>query len=116
MSFVPIVVPPPPPSARTTELHSRLTTTIDRFRQENPTVSSAEIKQAVHLVLNGAGRGIPGLAGALAAMFLIFGALVFLYLARGGLDFGGQPLILMTVVGTGVVALAIVAATLKSRH
>ncbi len=115
MSFVPVIAPPSAPSPRASELGSRLTTTIDRFRQENPTVSSAEIRQAVSLALNGARTGGAGLAGALAALFLVFGSLVFIFLARGGLDFGGQPLILMTVIGTGIIALAIVAAALKSR-
>ncbi len=114
MTFVPAVTPPAP-SPRASELGSRLTETIDRFRRENPTVSSAEIRQAMSLAMKGAGNGVAGIAGALAAAFLIFGVLVFFYVNRGGLDFGGQPLILMTLIGSGIVALAILATGLKNR-
>ncbi len=114
MTFVP-AVPPPAPSPRANELGSRLTETIDRFREDNPSLSPTEIRQAMRLALKGAGTGGAGLAGALLTGCLIFGVLAFLYVSRSGLDLGEQPLILMTVIGSGIIALAVLAVTLKNR-
>ena len=115
MTFVPVVTNPPAPSPRANELGRRLTETIDRFRQEDPDVSSAEIRQALSLATPRAGTDSTSIAAALAAMFLVFGLVTFFYFTQGGLALGGPPLVLVALIGFGIVALAIVTAKLKNR-
>ena len=116
MSFVPVTAPPPAPSPRASELGHRLSATIDHFRQEHPTLTSKESRQAIMIAMRGTGAESTGIAGAVAMALLIFGAVTFLYFTRTGLDFGGQPLVLMAVASSGVVALAILAAALRKRR
>ncbi len=80
MSFVPVVVTPPPPSPQARELGKRLTDTIDRFSEENPSVSPAEIQQALSLATPSSGRS-GALAIALLVGLLIFGLLAFFYVS-----------------------------------
>ncbi len=115
MTFVPVVPNPPAPSARANELGRRLTETIDGFRQENPTVSAMEIRQAMSLAKQGESTGASGIAAAIASAFLVFGLAVFFYFGRGQ-DFAEQPLILMLTIGIGIVVVAIgIARAFKNR-
>ncbi len=106
MTFVPVVSTPPAPSPRARKLGARLTETIDRFRQEDPTLSPAEIRQAIHLAKQGAGTGGSNIAIALAVMFLVLGLAVFFYFGRG-VDFAEQPLFLILTIGVTIVAIGI---------
>ncbi len=115
MTFVPVVVNPPTPSPRANELGRRLTETIDRFRQEEPGVSPAEIRQALGLATRSAGTDSSAIAAVLGVLFLALGLGVFFYFTQGGLALDGQPLALIALIGFGVVALAIVTAKLKNR-
>ncbi len=115
MSFVPVVANPPAASSRAHELGDRLSGTIDRFRHDHPNVSPAEIRQGLRLATREIGAGGATFGVALGAIFLIFGGVTFLYFTRGALNFGGQPMILMAMIGAGIVALAIVTAALKNR-
>ncbi len=107
MTFVPVVPNPPPPSPRADELGRRLTETIAGFRQEEPALSSVEIRQAVSLALRRAGVGGSGIAVVVAVLFLTLGLGVFFYFTQSGLDFADQPLILMLVVGTAIAGIGI---------
>ena len=115
MSFVPVVANPPAASPRAHELGDRLSRTIDRFRHDHPNISPAEIRQALRLATREVGADGVTFGAALGAIFLIFGVVTFLYFTRGALDFGGQPMILMAMIGAGSLALAIVTAALKNR-
>ncbi len=84
MSFVPVVVTSPPPSPQARELGRRLTDTIDRFSEENPSVSPAEIQQALSLATPSSSRGAGrsgALVGALLVGLLIFGLLAYFYVS-----------------------------------
>ncbi len=111
MTFVPVVVNPPTPSSRANELGKRLTETIDGFRQENPGVSSVEIRQALSLATRGTGSDRSAVAAAIAVAFLVLGLAVFFYFGRG-LDFAEMPLI--PVLAIAIVVIGIVK-VLKNR-
>ena len=115
MTFVPVVTNPPAPSPRANKLGRRLTETIDRFRQEDPSVSPAEIRQALILARPRVKTDSTSIAAALAAMFLVFGLVTFFYFTQAGSALGGAPPALFALIGFGIVALAIVAAKLKNR-
>ena len=115
MTFVPVVTNPPAPSPRANELGRRLTETIDRFREEDPSVSPSEVRQALMLARPRDGSDRSSIAAALVAVFLVFGLVMFLYFTQAGAALGGPPLTLFALIGFGIVALAIVSAKLKNR-
>ena len=110
MSFVPFV-PPSPPSPRAYELGRRLKETIDGFRQENPSVSKTEIRQAMGLATQRSGSQPVLIALALGLMLL--GALGFFYYSRQSGDVD-RNVMMMVIIGAGI-ALVALKAFLKSR-
>ena len=79
MAFVPFI-PSSPPSGRAHELGTRLKETIDGFRQEHPSITGTEIRQAMGLATKGTGAGGQAVALVIGlVLFLLFGILAFLF-------------------------------------
>jgi hypothetical protein len=107
MPFVPVApyVPPSPPSPRTQELARLLSHAIREYEQHNPTLSGAEIREALELaardarVVSGGARS--ALAVALGSMVLLAG-IAFFGLRAGNLDAGSLPVAAVAVVVVGL--------------
>jgi hypothetical protein len=104
MAFVPFVQPPPP-SPRAYELGGRLKETIDGFRQENPSITGTEIKQAMDLARRGTGAGSQMIAIAIGVALLLLGLLAFLYFERQSGEANSIP---MTAVVMGAMVVILV--------
>lgn len=105
MSYVPVFVPPPQPSARTRELADRLTSTIQHYEQEQPRVSSDEVRQAAYMAVErtrGLGK-VRKVATVLLGGALLGAAAGVAFLAAGGQEGLGQVRLVL-VVGVLVVA------------
>jgi hypothetical protein len=104
MAFVPFVQPPPP-SPRAYELGRRLKETIDGFRQQNPNVTSADIRQAMQLAQRGTGAESQKTALAIAVALLVLGLLAAFYFLRRPGEANSIP---MTAVVMGAAAVILV--------
>ena len=79
MAFVPFV-PSSPPSGQAYELGTRLKETIDGFRQEHPSITGTEIRQAMDMASKGTGAGPPAVALVIGGvLLLLFGIFAFLF-------------------------------------
>jgi hypothetical protein len=106
MIFVPFV-PPPPPSPRAQELGRRLRETVDEFKRDNPGLKGAEIRQAMHLGMQGQTEAGTRVAVGLAlglGLLVLFG---FLFMGHQ-MPLGGQTVILTSLIVLGVLLVGIV--------
>ncbi len=108
MTYIP-VTPSPTPSPRAQELGRLLTETIDGFRRNHPGMTEAEIRQAMSLATAKGGTKSQAIVLALLVGLALLGVLSFFYLSRGGSFEGGQPWVLVMIVGFGIVGAAVAA-------
>ncbi len=111
MSYVPYVhVPqPPPPSAQAQELSRRLGEVIESYRREHPSMSDAEIRQALGLSSAKLGTNAAPAAVIVGLLIALFGGLAFFFLAKGD-SLPNAPWVLVALLaGLGIVVAAMVA-------
>ena len=106
MIFVPFV-PSPPPSPRAQELGRRVRETVDDFKRDNPGLKEEEIRQAMHLAMQGTGEAGKRVAVALAVGLALLVLLGFLVLGHQ-LPVIGQPIILVSLIVLGLLLAGIV--------
>ena len=119
MSYVPIVTPttPQPPSPRTRELAGLLTKVMEEYRVAHPSVSDAEVREAVRLAqaATGGNKALVALTLSLGIGLLAAGLLAFFLFARsgGGVELeGSMPMVVLAVIlFVGVLAVAAKAAS-----
>jgi hypothetical protein len=108
VSCVPIVpvTPTPQPSRQSQELADLLGRVVQEYEKAHPTVSGAEVRQALQLARRASTKdgGLNARAlRAFAAGFLVLGMAVFVFFRKGGsLDVGQVPII-EAILGAGVV-------------
>ncbi|MBN2543976.1 hypothetical protein JXI42_14045 [bacterium] len=113
MSYVPYG-PPPQSSPRAQELSMRLKETIDKYKRDNPDLTSGEIRQALSMVSVGAAAKKMSVAIGLAVALMLLGLLGFFFAQRGGeMDITkiaqGLPtiaIVLVVILGVGVLFLS----------
>ena len=108
LAFVPIVASTPSPRAEA--LGQRLAETIERFRQQNPDLNGAEVRQAVQIAISRAG-GASTAAPVLVALVVAVAAagLAVALAADRGLA-GGEKWMLLTLVAGFALVLGVVVA------
>jgi hypothetical protein len=122
MSYVPIVPNAPSPqeaSPRARELGVQMAQLLQDYREQNPSLTSTEVQQAMQIAREATGLGKRPAAGVLAAVGLgLVGVLVagFMILRRGGFE-GGVPIAAwpMVMIGILVVALAGLALVIRNQ-
>lgn len=102
MAFVPFVQPPPP-SPRAYELGRRLKETIDRFRQENPSATGTDIRQAMQLAQKGTGAENQKIVLAIAVALLLLGLLAAFYFQRQPDEANSIPMTAVVVAAAAVI-------------
>ena len=117
MAYVPITVTPSEEiSPRARDLARTLETSLQEYRQRNPSLTDAEVRQAlVHMTRGHSPAPRVALALALGLGMAVLGLVAFLYIGSGGAS-GGDLSIPWVAVGIGfLAALAGLAAVLAGR-
>jgi len=119
MVFVPVPMPPAQPSGQTKELARRLEETIETYQRQAPSMSRAEIRQALKLAGDRERGEIGARTKTVAVAASLFAALVAgvvaFYVAGSGKTFPAlRETSVMTLIG-GAAALAVLLALIKLR-
>jgi hypothetical protein len=118
VTYVPIpIVPPTPPSPRTRELADLLARVIEEYEKHHPTVSGAEVREALNLASRSSKAVAPAAPKVLALLLLglaALGAGLFLAVERSG--GGAAPEFPMIAVVIGVILVLGLVAVIKGRR
>ncbi len=116
MSYVPYVhVPqPPPPSAQAQELSRQLGETVERYRREHPTISDAEIRQALGLSAATLAPNAAPAAVIVGLLLAVVGGLVLFFFARGN-SLPNAPWVLVALLAGLGMAVAAMVAVIRNR-
>jgi len=106
MIFVPFV-PPQPPSPRAQELGRRLRETVGDFNRDNPGLKGAEIRQAMHIAMQGTAEAGTRVAVALAIGLALLVLLGFLIMGHK-MPLSGQPVIIAALIVLGILLVGLV--------
>jgi len=104
VTHVPYVPSPPPVSPRAQELSRRLRETIDKYKQENPSVTALDIRQALSMSVPSG--SVPRRVAVVAALGLaVLGGMVAFFLSSepGNADVLKPVLIVALMVVIGVI-------------
>lgn len=111
MIFVP-VPPPAPVSHRTRELADLLGRVVEEYEKHHPSVTGAEVRQAIHLAARSSrapGREVARLlVAAVTGVLALLGVLVWMMADRGAIGGGALPMVGVAVVLSAIIAVLVI--------